>query len=252
MAPTPLLEGKITVITGGSRGIGLATARTFAAAGATVVLLGRSTDALQAACESVREAAPAASVSGIGCDVSAPDSVRDAFQAIFRQHKRLHALVANAGVLDDALIGMVTPAQIRQTFDVNTFGVLYCAQAASRLIARSGGGAIITVSSIIGRNGNAGQAVYGGSKAAVIGITQSLAKELAPQAIRVNAIAPGFIDTDMARSIGPAKFQERLASIKMGRIGTPQDVANVALFLASDLSAYVTGQVIGVDGGMLI
>ncbi|MFO1193479.1 MAG: SDR family NAD(P)-dependent oxidoreductase [Rhodoferax sp.] len=252
MAPTPLLEGKITVITGGSRGIGLATARTFAAAGATVVLLGRSTDALQAACESVREAAPAASVSGIGCDVSAPDSVRDAFQAIFRQHKRLHALVANAGVLDDALIGMVTPAQIRQTFDVNTFGVLYCAQAASRLIARSGGGAIINVSSIIGRNGNAGQAVYGGSKAAVIGITQSLAKELAPQAIRVNAIAPGFIDTDMARSIGPAKFQERLASIKMGRIGTPQDVANVALFLASDLSAYVTGQVIGVDGGMLI
>lgn len=252
MAPTPLLEGKIAVITGGSRGIGLATARTFAAAGATVVLLGRSTDALQAACESVREAAPAASVSGIGCDVSAPDSVRDAFQAIFRQHKRLHALVANAGVLDDALIGMVTPAQIRQTFDVNTFGVLYCAQAASRLIARSGGGAIINVSSIIGRNGNAGQAVYGGSKAAVIGITQSLAKELAPQAIRVNAIAPGFIDTDMARSIGPAKFQERLASIKMGRIGTPQDVANVALFLASDLSAYVTGQVIGVDGGMLI
>lgn len=252
MAPTPLLEGKITVITGGSRGIGLATARTFAAAGATVVLLGRSTDALQAACESVREAAPAASVSGIGCDVSAPDSVRDAFQAIFRQHKRLHALVANAGVLDDALIGMVTPAQIRQTFDVNTFGVLYCAQAASRLIARSGGGAIVNVSSIIGRNGNAGQAVYGGSKAAVIGITQSLAKELAPQAIRVNAIAPGFIDTDMARSIGPAKFQERLASIKMGRIGTPQDVANVALFLASDLSAYVTGQVIGVDGGMLI
>jgi len=252
LAPTPLLEGKITVITGGSRGIGLATARTFAAAGATVVLLGRSTDSLQAACESVREAAPAASVSGIGCDVSAPDSVRDAFQAIFRQHKRLHALVANAGVLDDALIGMVTPAQIRQTFDVNTFGVLYCAQAASRLIARSGGGAIINVSSIIGRNGNAGQAVYGGSKAAVIGITQSLAKELAPQAIRVNAIAPGFIDTDMARSIGPAKFQERLASIKMGRIGTPQDVANVALFLASDLSAYVTGQVIGVDGGMLI
>jgi len=252
MAPPPLLEGKITAITGGSRGIGLATARTLAEAGATVILLGRSADALQAACHSVREAAPGASVSGIGCDVSSPESVRDAFQAIFRQHKRLHALVANAGVLDDALIGMVTPAQIRQTFDVNTFGVLYCAQAASRLIARSGGGAIINVSSIIGRNGNAGQAVYGGSKAAVIGITQSLAKELAPQAIRVNAIAPGFIDTDMARSIGPAKFQERLASIKMGRIGTPQDVANVALFLASDLSAYVTGQVIGVDGGMLI
>jgi 3-oxoacyl-[acyl-carrier protein] reductase len=252
MAHNKLLEGKIAAITGGSRGIGLATARTFAEAGATVVLLGRSADALELACQSVRETVPEASVSGICCDVASPDSVRDAFQGIFRQHKRLHVLVANAGLLDDALIGMVTPTQIRKTFDVNTFGVLYCAQASSRLIARSGGGAIINVSSIVGRNGNTGQAVYAGSKAAVIGITQSLAKELAPQAIRVNAIAPGFIDTDMARSIGPAKFQERLDSIKMGRIGTPQDVANVALFLASDLSSYVTGQVIGVDGGMLI
>jgi 3-oxoacyl-[acyl-carrier protein] reductase len=252
MIPQNLLKDKVAVITGASRGIGLVTAKTFAQAGATVVLLGRSIDALELACAYVREAAPEVSVSGISCDVSAPASVRDAFQAIFRHHKRLHVLVANAGILDDALIGMVTPQQIEKTFGVNTFGVIYCAQSASRLIARSGGGAIINVSSIIGRYGNVGQAVYGGSKAAVIGVTQSLAKELAPQAIRVNAIAPGFIDTDMARSIGPAKYQERLDSIKMGRVGTPQEVANVALFLASDLSTYVTGQVIGVDGGMLI
>lgn len=250
--PLPLLDQKVAVVTGAARGIGFATAQSFAQAGARVVLMGRSLDALEQACARIRSAHAAAQVEAIACDVADPHSVRDAFQAVFRTHKKLHALVANAGVLDDALIGMVTPAQIENTFGANTFGTLYCAQYASRLIARAGGGAIINVSSIIGRTGNVGQAVYSGSKAAVIGITQSLAKELAPQAIRVNAIAPGFIDTDMARSIGPDKFAERLASIKMGRIGTPEEVANVALFLASDMASYVTGQVIGVDGGMLI
>lgn len=160
--------------------------------------------------------------------------------------------MANAGVLEDALIGMVATEQINYVFKVNTFGVLYCSQYASRLMARNGGGSIILVSSIIGTNGNTGQAVYGGSKAAVIGITKSLSKELANQNIRVNAIAPGFIDTDMARSLSEEKFKERITSIKMGRIGQPEEVANVALFLASDLSSYVTGQIIGVDGGMLI
>jgi len=160
--------------------------------------------------------------------------------------------VANAGVLDDALIGMVTTDQIKRVFETNTYGVLYCAQYASRLMARNKSGSIINVASIIGTNGNVGQAVYGGSKAAVIGITHSLAKELAPSNIRVNAIAPGFIDTEMARSIPPEKFQERINSIKMGRIGSPDEVAKVILFLASDLASYVTGQTIGVDGGMLI
>ena len=247
-----LLNQKVAVITGASRGIGLATAQAFAQAGAHVILMGRSLEALEQACTQIRTAQEDARVQAIACNVADPHSVRDAFQTVFRSHKKLHALVANAGVLDDALIGMVTPQQIENTFGANTFGTLYCAQYASRLIARSGGGAIINVSSIIGRTGNVGQAVYSGSKAAVIGITQSLAKELAPQAIRVNAIAPGFIDTDMARSIGSEKFAERLASIKMGRIGMPAEVANVALFLASDMASYVTGQVIGVDGGMLI
>jgi 3-oxoacyl-[acyl-carrier protein] reductase len=200
----------------------------------------------------VRAQVPDADVKSILCDVSDAHSVRDAFQIMFRLHKRLDILVSNAGVLDDALIGMVTPEQIERTFGVNTYGVLYCAQYASRLIARSGGGAIINISSIIGASGNIGQAVYGGSKAAVIGITKSLAKELAAQNIRVNAIAPGFIETDMAKSIGAEKYRERLDSIKMKRIGLPSEVAKVVLFLASDLSSYVTGQVIGVDGGMLI
>jgi len=246
------LNDKIAIVTGASRGIGFATAKAFAQAGAVVVLMGRSMNTLEEACARIRAIYATANVEGIVCDVADPSSVRDAFRAVFFKYKSLHILVANAGILDSALIGMVTPEQIEKTFGTNTFGTLYCAQYASRLIARSGGGAIINFSSIMGRFGEVGQAIYSGSKAAVIGITQSLAKELAPQAIRVNAIAPGFIDTDMARSICPEKFAERLASIKMGRIGTPEEVANVALFLASDMSSYVTGQVIGVDGGMLI
>lgn len=247
-----LLPDKIALITGATRGIGFATATTFAQQGAHVFLSGRSSTTLEDARERLSCAVPGARISTLVLDVTQPDSVRDAFQALFKQTKRLDILVANAGVLDDALIGMVTRDQVDHVFGANTFGVLYCAQYASRLMARNKRGSIITLSSIIGSNGNIGQAVYAGSKAAVIGITKSLAKELAPQNIRVNAIAPGFIDTDMARSIGPDKFSERIASIKMGRIGSADEVANVALFLASDLSSYVTGQLIGVDGGMLI
>lgn len=247
-----LLDGKIALITGASRGIGEATVRAYLAQGAHVVATARDLAGLQALLDSVRETTPDARLDVVALDVTDPGSVRDAFQGVFKQHRRLDVLVSNAGVLQDALIGMVTPEQIQQVFSVNTYGVLYCAQYASRLMARNGGGSIINLASIIGVNGNVGQAVYGGSKAAVIGITLSLSKELAPTNIRVNAIAPGFIDTDMARSIGSEKYAERVASIAMDRVGAPAEVANVAVFLGSDLSSYVTGQVIGVDGGMLI
>jgi 3-oxoacyl-[acyl-carrier protein] reductase len=247
-----LLQDRIALVTGASRGIGLASAKLFAQEGAHVFISGRSLEKIIEVQATLRSCVPGAQVSALLLDVTEPDSVRDAFQSLFKQTKRLDILVSNAGVLDDALIGMVSPTQINQVFSANTFGVLYCAQYASRLMARNRCGSIINLASIIGSNGNVGQAVYAGSKAAVIGITKSLAKELAPQNIRVNAIAPGFIDTDMARSISPEKFAERVSSVKMGRIGTPEEVAKVALFLASDLSSYVTGQIIGVDGGMLI
>jgi 3-oxoacyl-[acyl-carrier protein] reductase len=247
-----LLQDKVALITGATRGIGLATATLFAQEGAQVVISGRSMENLEEARARLVAAVPAARISALLLDVAKPDSVRDAFQALFKQASRLDALVSNAGVLDDALIGMVTEAQLEHVFRTNTYGVCYCAQYAGRWMARNGSGSIINLASIIGTNGNAGQAVYAGSKAAVIGITRSLAKELAPQHVRVNAIAPGFIDTDMARSIGPEKFAARVASVMMGRVGQPEEVAKVALFLASDLSSYVTGQTIGVDGGMLI
>jgi 3-oxoacyl-[acyl-carrier protein] reductase len=247
-----MLDEKILLITGACRGIGLATARLFAREGAHVILTGCRPEALEEALSSLNKDMPGARLTSLVLDVAFADSVRDAFQAVFRLTRRLDVLVSNAGVLDDALIGMVTEEQIQRVFAINTFGVLYCAQYGSRLMARNRGGNIINMASIVGIEGNSGQAVYAGSKAAVIGITRSLAKEPAPQNIRVNAIAPGFIDTDMARSIGREKFAERVAAVKMGRIGSPDEVANVALFLASDLSSYVTGQVIGVDGGMLI
>ncbi|GAB5991741.1 SDR family oxidoreductase [Aeromonas enteropelogenes] len=248
---TGLLQGKRVLITGAGRGIGLAIARQFAAQGAELWLNGRDEEAI------TRMAQVLGAEFGVPCrplcfDVADPQAVKQAFQQLFGQTRQLDVLVNNAGVLDDALLGMVQQQQIERTFATNSYSTLYCSQYAARLMQRSGGGSIINMASIIGRVGNAGQAVYAGSKAAVIGITQSLAKELAASQIRVNAIAPGFIDTDMARSLPPAKFDERVASIAMGRIGTPDEVASVALFLASDLSRYVTGQVIGVDGGMLI
>lgn len=246
-----LLKGKVALVTGANRGIGLATARLFAQHGATVFVGGRRRDELECIADQLRNEFDVG-VHASGFDVSIPEQVKTAFQEIFKTARRLDILVNNAGLLEDALIGMATPVQIERVFSVNTYGVLYTSQYASRLMARNEGGSIVNLASIIGTNGNVGQAVYGGSKAAVIGITKSLAKELAEKNIRVNAVAPGFIDTDMARSIPSEKFEERLSSIKMGRIGTAMDVANVNLFLASDLASYVTGQIVGVDGGMLI
>lgn len=248
-----LLKDKIALVTGATRGIGLATARLFAREGATVILSGRNQQHIDEAIAAIASEQPAASLMPLLLDVSNLDTINTAFQTIFREKRQLDILVNNAGILQGMLSGMITTQHIEEQFCTNTFGAIHCAQYAGRLMARNpAGGSIINMTSIIGTHGNAGQSVYSASKAAVIGLTKSLSKELAPKQIRVNAIAPGLIDTDLGRDMDPARMQEVLGNIKMGRIGQPEDVARVALFLASDLSSYVTGQVIGVDGGMLI
>ncbi|WP_395699027.1 SDR family NAD(P)-dependent oxidoreductase [Aquabacterium sp.] len=252
MVQTLALTGRVAVVTGAGRGIGRACAEALAAQGAHVLLAGRQAEPLEALAAALAETQGRACATALPCDVADPAAVRDLFQRVFKDHKRLDTLVANAGVMDDALIGMVTPELIQRVFATNTFGLLHCAQYASRLMARSGGGSIVALSSIVGVEGHAGQSVYAGSKAAVLGIVQSLAQELAPQAIRVNAVAPGFIDTELTRTLPEAKRAAALARIALQRAGTPEDVAATVLFLASDMARYVTGQVIGVDGGMKI
>lgn len=154
--------------------------------------------------------------------------------------------------MEDATLQMVKPEAIENIYSTNVYGTIYPSQQAIKPLIRNKGGSIINLTSIIGTNGNKGQTVYGSSKSAIIGFTKSLSKELAPLNIRVNAIAPGFIDTDMTKGMDENFYKKNISSIGMQRIGKPEDVARLALFLASDLSSYITGQIIGVDGGMII
>ncbi|MCE4556118.1 SDR family NAD(P)-dependent oxidoreductase [Roseateles cellulosilyticus] len=244
------LNGKVAVVTGAGSGIGRACALALASAGAAVVLAGRREAALAETATAIAALPDAPATLVQVCDVADPQAVRDLFQTVFKQFKRLDVLVANAGVMDDALIGMVTPDLIERVFATNTHGLLYCSQYASRLMARSGGGSIVALGSIVGQQGFAGQSVYAGAKAAVVGVARSLAKELAAQQIRVNVVAPGFIETALTAALPPERRSAAVSSVALGRAGLPEDVADAVLFLASDMSRYVTGQVLGIDGGM--
>lgn len=246
-----MLSGKYALITGANRGIGKAIAEIFARNRCNIIANGRTEGSLDELAAKLKDQYKI-QFSPFYFDVSDPDQVKNSFKELIKITKDLDIVVNNAGVLDNNLLGMVNNKIINDVFSVNTFAIIYIMQYASRLMMKNQKGSIINISSIVGVSGNAGQVVYSGSKSALLGITKSAAKELATYNIRVNAIAPGFIDTDMIRSLSPEKYKERLDSIKMKRIGTTEDVANCALFLASDLSSYITGQVIGVDGGMLI
>lgn len=247
-----MLENKVILITGASRGIGRACAEACAANGAVVLLNARDEKKGRTAADHIVEAHPAARVYPLIFDVRDPAAVRDAFGRIQKDHGRLDTLVNNAGILRDALIGMVSRAVLDEVIGVNFVGAFYCAQLAARFMAKQRSGSIINISSIVGREGNAGQSVYSASKAALLGMTYSLAKELGPANIRVNAVAPGFIRTEMIGAVPKEQFQAIESGIRMQRLGEPEEVAGCVVFLASDLSSYVTGQVIGVDGGMTI
>lgn len=246
-----LLSGKIALVTGASRGIGAAIARSFAHSGATLILTSRDESKLSKLADELK-AKYQTPCTVIPCDVSDAAAVQALYKTIHTTHSRLDILAANAGILSDGLIGMIPQKDIDDILNVNVKGVLNHLQCAARLMRKGKSGSIVITSSIIGRVGNKGQAVYAASKAATLGIMMSAAKELGPDGIRVNAVAPGFIETDMTTHLSQAVRDERLKNIALARTGTPDDVADVVLFLASDLARYVSGQVVGVDGCMVI
>jgi len=245
-------NGKVAFITGSTRGIGWATAKIFAAAGATVVLNGHSdANLLDARVAELKERFSAQAF-GMAFDAADPGSIKTAYKTMFQTHKRLDVLVNNAGLLRNGVIGMMTDDMIHETFALNTIAAIHHTQEASRLMGRNKSGAIVNLASIAGQAGSEGQLAYSASKAALVGVTKSAAKELAPNGIRVNAVAPGMIRTDLLKEMPQTKIDERIGSIRLGRLGEPEEVGRVIAFLCSDLASYVTGQVIGVDGGMVL
>jgi len=246
-----MLQGKTAIITGVTRGIGKKIAEVYAKNHATLILNAREHTKVEKLAQKLRDEYNV-EVIAFTFDITNSDEVKKAFQNLFKTVKKVDILVNNAGILEGSLLGMIGQNMIEKTYATNVYSIYDISQYAIRMMQRNKSGSIINMTSIMGVMGAEGQAVYSGSKAAVIGITKSMSKELASSNIRVNAIAPGFIDTDMIKELTDVKYEERLASIKMGRVGKTEDVANTALYLASELSSYVTGQVIGVDGGMVI
>lgn len=245
-----LLQHKTAVITGASKGIGKAVATIFAEQGANLFLISRDEEALTSLKKSLDHTGVEIQI--FTQDITDEEGMKNTFLAIKKLKKSIDILVNNAGIMEDAVLQMVTPALIDKIYATNVIGLINATKRGSKLMIRNRQGSIINLTSIIGTHGNLGQSIYGSSKAAVIGFTKSLSKELASLNIRVNAVAPGFIDTDMTKTMDEKFYSKNIEAIGMGRIGTPEDVAKVILFLASDLSAYVTGQTIGVDGGMII
>ncbi|MDB4976777.1 MAG: short-chain dehydrogenase/reductase [Myxococcaceae bacterium] len=244
------LAEKVVIVTGSTRGIGSAIAEAFAAEGAHVVVNGVRDPAQVEARAQELAARYGVQTLALTADAADPRAVAGVYQAVFKRFKRLDVLVHAAGIMRGALIGMIADELVSATLQVNLAGAIHHLQGAAKLMARNKSGSIVNISSLLGVQGTEGQSVYAASKAGVVGLTLAAAKELAPQGIRVNAIAPGFIDTDLTAALSADKRAEFLARIRLGRVGQPRDVANAALFLGSELAGFVTGQVLAVDGSM--
>jgi len=245
------LNDRVALVTGGSRGIGRACAEALAGAGAFVVVNYRSGEAAAAETVAAIEAA-GGHAQAMGFDVSVMEDVAQAVDAIVKQHGRLDILVSNAGIAIDQLLLRVKPEEVARTFATNVEGAIWCAKAAIRPMMRKRWGRIIHLSSVVGETGNPGQAVYAASKAALIGLTKTLAREYASRGVTVNAVAPGYIETDMTDALNEEVRQAIVDQTPLGRVGRPEEIAAAVLYLASQEAGYVTGQVLRVNGGMYI
>lgn len=233
-----LLDKKVTLITGAGRGIGRVIAEQFVADGAIVYA------------NDINEfEIPGAKT--ICFDVSDSNALKAGLMSIYKTEGRIDCVVNNAAIIQNQKLGMVTKPLMEKMYAVNVFAVIDMIQIASRLMARTGGGCFVNMASVTGVVGSPGQVAYSASKGAVISLTKSAAKELAPQKIRVNAVAPGIVRTERFEELYEAtgdKINERIEKIALGRLGTPQDIANAVSFLASDRASYISGQILGVDG----
>ena len=245
-----MLKDKVAVITGSVRGIGKAIAMCFAKQGASVVINysseGRKEEAESVVAEIIALGGKAIALCG---NVAKSEEAQGLIEGAIAAFGKLDILVNNAGITKDMLLLRMTEKEFQDVLDVNLKGVFNCTKHATKAMMKTGG-SIINMTSVVGINGNAGQSNYAASKAGVIGFTKSVAKEFAGKKIRVNAIAPGFITTDMTEVLPERVKESVMTSIPMKRFGNSEEIANVVVFLASDLSSYITGEVIKVDGGM--
>lgn len=244
-----IFQGQIAVVTGASRGIGRATALELASHGAHVVINfssnAASAEEVSALCE---KAGGSASV--FGFNVSDSKAVDEAFDAIKEKHGKLDILVNNAGISRDGLFIRMKDEDWAKTLETNLYGAFYCARAAAKIMMKGRYGRIVNISSVVAEMGNAGQVPYVSSKAGLIGLTKSMARELASRNITVNAITPGFIETDMTAALDEKLKEEHLKSIPLSRYGKAEEVAALVRFLSSADAGYITGQVVGINGGM--
>ena len=242
------LTGKVAIVTGASRGIGRAISVALARQGALVAM----TDVLgDAAVQSARELAAAGlKAEGYTMDVTSPESVQATVASIVERHSRIDILVNNAGIVRDMVALRLKREDWDLVLNVNLTGTFTCTQAVLRTMMRQHGGRIISISSVVGQMGNAGQSNYAASKAGIIGFSKSMARELAVRGITVNVVAPGLIDTDMTRGLPENVRNEWASMVPLGRLGTADDVASAVCFLATDEASYISGQVLAVNGAM--
>ena len=244
------LKDKVAFVTGGAQGIGRTISEELARAGAHVVLGDVNLEGAQATAEAINISG--GSASAVKIDVSNATEVREVFDFIIKDKKPVDILVNNAGITRDGLMVRMKESDWDLVLDINLKGSFLCSQQAAKQMMKQKSGAIVNIASIVGVMGNFGQANYSASKAGVIGLTKTLAREVASRGIRVNAIAPGFIDTEMTRVLDEEVRQKLIEQIPLARLGLPEDVALCVSFLVSDKSSYITGQVINLNGGMLM